>query len=84
MPLRGGRQLLGVWVAGSAFAALAQQSPPPAPPQGLVCDAFMKAANGDWVAKKDAMVPGPGVMVVVKAGQRVDDELQERLDEQCK
>ena len=79
------RLLLGVWVAaGLAFPAMAQLSPPPAPPQqGLLCDAFTKAGNGDWVAKKDVMVPGPGGMALVKEGVPVDDEMQERLDDRC-
>jgi hypothetical protein len=29
------------------------------------------------------MVPGPGGMVVIKAGQPADEELQQRLDGQC-
>jgi len=44
----------------------------------------VKGANGDWVAKKDVMVPGPGGMLLLKAGQPVDDELQQRLDDECK
>jgi len=85
MSLRASRLLFGVWVvAGLAFPAMDQQSPPPAPPQqGLLCDAFTKAGNGDWVAKKDAMVPGPGGMALVKQGVPVDDETQERLDDLC-
>ena len=54
------------------------------PSKGLLCDAFAKRANGDWVAKKDVMVPGPGGMLLLKAGQQVDDELQQRLDDECK
>jgi hypothetical protein len=30
------------------------------------------------------MVPGPGGMVLIKAGLPVDDEMQQRLDDQCK
>jgi hypothetical protein len=89
MPLRASRLLPGVCViVGLALPAVAQQSPPRPPPsqpqQGLLCDAFAKAANGDWVAKKDVIVPGPGGMVLLKAGQPVDDELQQRLDDECK
>jgi hypothetical protein len=87
MPLRATCVLPGVWVvAGLAFPATAQQSPPRSPPprQGLLCDAFAKGANGDWVAKKDVMVPGPGGMLLLRAGQPVDDELQQRLDDKCK
>jgi hypothetical protein len=29
------------------------------------------------------MVPGPGGMVQLKAGQAADDDLQQRLDDQC-
>jgi hypothetical protein len=53
------------------------------PAQGLLCDAFTKAGNGDWVATKDVMVPGPSGMVLIKAGVPVDDEMQERLDDRC-
>ena len=57
--------------------------PPAPPPQGLLCDAFTKAGNGDWVATKDVMVPGPSGIVLIKAGVPVDDEMQERLDDRC-
>jgi len=87
MALRATRVLLAVWVVvGFAFPATAQQSPsrPSPPQQRLLCDAFAKRANGDWIAKKDVMVPGPGGMLLLKAGQQVDDELQQRLDDECK
>jgi hypothetical protein len=29
------------------------------------------------------MVPGPGGMVMIKAGQQLDEEMQQRLDDQC-
>ena len=88
MPMRAIRVLLVVWVAtGLAFPATAQQATPrPSPPpaqQDTLCDAFTKNTNGDWVAKKDVMVPGPGGMMQLKAGQAADDELQQRLDDQC-
>ena len=85
MLLRASRLLLGVCVAaGLACPTMAQQSPPAPPPQqGLLCDAFTKAGNGDWVAKKDVIVPGPGGMALVKEGVPVDDEMQERLDDRC-
>ena len=88
MPMRAIRVLLVVWVAvGLAFPATAQQATPrPSPPpaqQDTLCDAFTKGANGDWVAKKDVMVPGPGGMMQLKAGQAADDDLQQRLDDQC-
>jgi hypothetical protein len=85
MPMRAIRVLLVVWVAaGPAFPATAQPRPSPPPAQqDTLCDAFTKGANGDWVAKKDVMVPGPGGMVQLKAGQAADDDLQQRLDDQC-
>ena len=89
MPMRAIRVLLVVWVAaGLAFPATAQQTTPrpsPHPPaqQDALCDAFTKDANGNWVARKDVMVPGPGGMTQLKAGQAAEDELQERLDDQC-
>ena len=88
MPMRAIRVLLVVWVvAGLAFPATAQQATPrPSPPpaqQDTLCEAFTKGVNGDWVAKKDVMVPGPGGMMQLKAGQAADDELQQRLDDQC-
>ena len=88
MPMRAIRVLLVMCVAaGLAFPATAQQATPrPSPPpaqQDTLCDAFTKDANGNWVAKKDVMVPGPGGMMQLKAGQAADDELQQRLDDQC-
>jgi len=82
MPMRAIRVLLVVWVAvGLAFPATAQQATPrPSPPpaqQDALCDAFTKSANGDWVAKKDVMVPGPGGMMQLKAGQAAEES--ERL-----
>jgi|HubBroStandDraft_4_1064222.scaffolds.fasta_scaffold06096_5 hypothetical protein len=85
MQFRARRIVLGLCVAaGLAFPAMAQQSPP--------CPAFMKNDKGDWIAKQDIMVPAPtrsGHMKVpgpvqIKAGQRVDDDMQEELDERCK
>jgi len=86
--MRAIRVLLVVWVAvGLAFPATAQHATPhPSPPpaqRDALCDAFTKGANGDWVAKKDVMVPGPGGMMQLKVGQATDDELQQRLDDQC-
>jgi len=37
--------------------------------------AFTRDSEGDWIAKQDMMVPGPGGMVLIKAGQQVDEEL---------
>ncbi len=72
--------------AGSAFPAVAQQSPS--------CEAFTKNEKGDWIAKRDMMMPAPKgsgqtkmpmpAPVQIKAGQRVDEEMQEELDERCK
>ena len=62
----------------------AEPSAPFASPAGPPLDAFAKRANGDWIAKKDVMVPGPGGMLLLKTGQQVDDELLQRLDDECK
>jgi hypothetical protein len=70
--------------AGLALPAMAQQSPPPQnPPPGPPCEAFTRDSEGDWIARQDMMVPGPGGMVLIKAGQQMDEELQQRLDDQC-
>jgi hypothetical protein len=63
---------------------MAQQRVQDPSKDGLSCEGFIKNSDGDWVPKQDMMVPGPGVMVQIKAGQPVDDELQQRLDDQCK
>jgi len=56
----------------------------PAPFEIVSCDAFRKKDEGEWVAKKDTTVPGPGGLLQIKAGMPVDEQLQERLDAQCK
>jgi hypothetical protein len=73
---------LGLCVAsGLAFPAMAQQT---APLQGPHCDAFTKNADGEWVAKQDMTILGPFGPVKIKAGQPVDEEMQDRLDDLCK
>jgi hypothetical protein len=89
MPLRASRRLvLCVCVAvGLASPAMAQQRPPNQPqnsPAGPPCEAFTRNTEGEWTARRDVMVPGPGGMVLIKAGLPVDDEMQQRLDDQCK
>ena len=65
--------------------AIAQQRPAPSAPSEIVsCDAFRKNDEGDWVAKKDTTVPGPGGLLQIKAGMPLDEELHERLDAQCR
>jgi len=86
MLLRASRRLLlGLWIAAElAFPAMAQQKPPPQdPPAGPPCEAFARDSEGDWVAKRDVMVPSPGGMVLIKAEQQVDEELQQQLDDRC-
>jgi hypothetical protein len=81
------RLLLGLCVVAVVLAlpAIAQQRPaPPAPTEIVSCDAFRKNDEGEWVATKDTTVPGPGGLIEIKAGIPVDEELQERLDAQCK
>jgi hypothetical protein len=76
--------LLGAWIAVSlAFSGMAQQQRPQEP-LPLSCDAFRKNNDGEWVAKRNIMVPAPFGMVEIKAGQPVEEDLQERLDAQCK
>jgi len=84
MQQRGSRGVLVMWVAiGLAFPALAQQRPQnPAP--DLPCDAFKKNEEGEWIAKRNVTVPAAFGMVEIKVGQPADEELQERLDVQCK
>ncbi|MBV9018535.1 MAG: hypothetical protein JO058_23030 [Alphaproteobacteria bacterium] len=74
--------LSALLAVGSAFTATAQQRPQEPPPD-LPCNAFRKDDNGDWVAKRNVMVPAPFGMVEIKAGQVVEEDLQERLDAQC-
>jgi hypothetical protein len=86
MLLRAGRSLfLGVWVAVAfAFTAMAQQSPPlENPPRGLPCEAFTRELEGEWFATRDVMLPGVSGSMLIRAGQQVDDELQQRLDDWC-
>ena len=74
--------LLTLCVAScSVVPLMAQQNPPI---QGPHCDAFTKNSEGEWVAKQDMTIIGPFGPVKIKAGQPVDDEMQERLDELCK
>ena len=74
--------LLGLYVAsGLVFPVMAQQNPPFQEPH---CDAFTKNAEGEWAAKQDMTILGPFGPVNIKAGQPVDDEMQERLDDLCK
>ena len=68
---------------GLAFTTTAQQRPQEPPPD-LPCDAFRKNDDGEWVAKRNVMVPAPFGMVEIKTGQVVEEDLQERLDERCK
>ena len=84
MLLRGKAVVLGAWIAvGLGMTATAQQRPQEPPPD-LPCDAFKKSDDGEWVAKRNVMVPAPFGMVDIKAGQVVEEDLQERLDAQCK
>ena len=77
--------LLGAWIAvGLAFSARAQQQRSQEPQPAVPCDAFRKNDDGEWVAKRNIMVPAPFGMVEIKAGQVVEEDLQERLDAQCK
>ena len=60
-----------------------QKLSPQNSPAGPPCEAFTRNSEGEWVAKRDVMVPGPGGMVQIKAGQPVDDDLQQQLDDRC-
>ena len=73
-----------MWVAfGLALPAMAQQRPQNPPPD-LPCDAFKKDEEGEWVVSRKVTVPAAFGMVEIKAGQPADEELQQRLDVQCK
>jgi hypothetical protein len=89
MLLRTAALLLGLCLAaGVGIPALAQQSPPAAPPQTSAasppCEAFTKNADDDWVAKQDMTLPGPTGPVQIQAGSVVSDELQDELADRCK
>ena len=76
--------MLGACIGlGLAFPATGQQRPQEPPPD-LPCDAFGKNDDGEWVAKRNVTVPAPFGMVEIKAGQVAEEDLQGRLDAQCK
>jgi hypothetical protein len=79
------RLFLGVWVvAGLAFPATAQQSlPPQNPAPRLLCEAFTRDIEGEWFATRDVTVLAVSGSMLIRDGQRVDDQLQEHLDDQC-
>jgi hypothetical protein len=82
--LQANRVLTLLWlVTALAFNATAQQHPQKSA-SDLPCDAFERDSEGEWIAKRDIMVPGAAGMVQIKAGMPVDDDLQERLNAQCK
>ncbi|HET9849830.1 MAG TPA: hypothetical protein VFR68_14900 [Candidatus Dormibacteraeota bacterium] len=84
MWLHGKHLVLGAClVLALAFPAMGQQRPQEPPPD-LPCDAFGKNNDGEWVAKRNITVPAAFGMVQLKAGQVVDEDLQDRLDAQCK
>ena len=68
---------------GLALTAMGQQRPQEPPPD-LPCDAFRKNDDGEWIAKRNVMAPAPFGMVEIKSGQVVEEDLQGRLDAQCK
>ena len=51
---------------------------------GAALRAFTKNPEGEWVPKEDVTILGPFGPVKIRAGQPVDEEMQERLDELCK
>jgi hypothetical protein len=65
----------GLYVASGLVSPLMAQQNPPF--QGPHCDAFTQNAEGEWVAKQDMTILGPFGPVNIKAGQPVDDEMQE-------
>jgi hypothetical protein len=69
--------LMGLCLAVAlVFPAVAQQP--------LPCDSFTKNGDGDWVATRDVTVPGSNGPVEVKEGNIANDDLQDRLDSQCR
>jgi hypothetical protein len=77
--------VVALWV-GSVGPAAAQQTIPqiPVSPTLLPCDAFKKNVDGDWVAKRDVVVPGPTGPIQIKPGTPVNDVLQDELEHRCK
>ena len=51
------------------------------PPRGLPWEAFTRELEGEWFATRDVMLPGVSGSMLIRAGQQVDDELQQRLDD---
>jgi hypothetical protein len=43
----------------------------------------MRGIEGEWFATRDVTVPVVSGSMLMTAGQQVDDELQQRLDDQC-
>ena len=77
MLVRANSVLMGLCiVAGLAFPVMAQQT--------LPCGSFAKNGDGDWVATRDVTVPGPNGPVEIKEGTIASDQLQDRLDTECK
>jgi hypothetical protein len=77
MLVRANSMLMGLCiVAGLAFPAMAQQP--------LPCASFTRNLNGDWVAVRNVTVPGANGAVEIKKGRIASDELQDRLNTQCR
>jgi hypothetical protein len=84
MQRRGSQVVLAMWIAVGLVLPTSAQQRPQNPSPDLPCDAFKKNEEGEWVAKRNVTVPAAFGMVEIKAGQPADEDLQERLDVQCK
>ena len=83
------RQLLGAELppqparaAERWHTALSRDPRPRTLSQGLPATRSRETVTG-LDRKAGVMVPGPGGMVLIKAGQQMDEELQQQLDDRC-
>jgi hypothetical protein len=77
MLVRANSMLMGLCiVAGLAFPTTAQQP--------LPCASFIRNLEGNWVAARNVTVSGENGAVEIKKGSIASEELQNRLDAECR